>query len=297
MTNISSNSSSPLPLQGKSGMTESDVPVQARRVLNHAKDVSHTELLASIKDNNLDEIVVEDAAGERFVLYADELAVSEGSLPKPGEQIEYGQVKGEVLFVDDEENEDKVTIGLPSLGEIGVGIQAVLTRESDEAIKAISIANLDTQFEGLPEDITNQDMMFALEVDTLTKNDQAISSDQLTRYTEIHQALLAQKMSEDAAVQDKLNQLDWLTQLRGKVETEGYTPTEQELTKLETLGEAFFYQYDRQTNSFQGVQPEDFQWVLNMESKVMNDAYRPTEQEQQRYQEIVATIVEFKAQK
>lgn len=295
MAAIPPNQPSPLPLQGKSGLTESEVPVQARRVLNHARDVSHTELLAAIKDNNLDEIVVEDADGERFVLYADELAVSEGSLPRPGEQIEYGQVKGEVLFVDDEENEDQVTVGLPSLGQVGVGLQGLLTQESDDAIQKLSIANLDTQFESLPEGVTHEDMMFAIEMGELSKNKQPITADQLTRYTEIHQALAAHKQNEHAATEEKMLKLDWAMTLQHKIGDGAYTPTEEELTRLESMGKEFCFEYHRESNSFSGVSLAEFQWAMGMELKVARDEYNPTEQEQERYMNLANAVMEYQS--
>lgn len=97
-------------LQGSTGMFGKDTPVQARKV-NDGVDSAKVE--KALQNNNLDEIVVKGKSGASYIVYADELSVKNGALPKKGAQVNLAILPGEdgknpatVTLVDDESNED-----------------------------------------------------------------------------------------------------------------------------------------------------------------------------------------------
>lgn len=97
-------------LKGSTGMFGKETPVQARKV-NDGVDPAKVE--KALQNNNLDEIVVKGKSGASYVVYADELSMKNGALPKKGAQVNLPILPGEdgknpatVTLVDDESNED-----------------------------------------------------------------------------------------------------------------------------------------------------------------------------------------------
>ncbi len=69
--------------------------------------VSLGTIRAAVTDNNLDEIVFQASDGKKYVVYADELV---GKV-QVGDQIEVGGLRGTVILIDNEWNEDRVAAG------------------------------------------------------------------------------------------------------------------------------------------------------------------------------------------
>jgi hypothetical protein len=97
-------------LKGSTGMFGKEIPVQARKVND---GVEPAKIEKAIQNNNLDEIVVKGQSGASYIVYADELSIKNGSLPKKGAQVNLPILPGEdgknpatVTLVDDEFNED-----------------------------------------------------------------------------------------------------------------------------------------------------------------------------------------------
>ena len=105
-------------LQGSQGLWNNPAQLQHRVV---DKEITAAQVAAAGKDNNLDELVVTDKAGQMHVIYADELSVKGGSLPKPGAEINLPFIDGPVTVVqvDDEINEDRAAMVIGPLSAIG----------------------------------------------------------------------------------------------------------------------------------------------------------------------------------
>jgi hypothetical protein len=101
---------SDMQLKGSTGFFGKETPVNVRKVND---GVSTEKVKAALQDNNLDEIVVKGKSGASYVVYADELSMAKGSLPKSGTKLSLPLIPGEdgqnpltVQLVDDESNED-----------------------------------------------------------------------------------------------------------------------------------------------------------------------------------------------
>lgn len=94
-----------LKLQGSHGMWNDPVPLKHREA---NANTTFAQIKAATKENNLDELVVTDKNGTMHVVYADELNVKDGKLPKPGTEVELSFIDGPVTveYVDDEIKED-----------------------------------------------------------------------------------------------------------------------------------------------------------------------------------------------
>lgn len=133
---------SDMQLKGSTGFFGKETPVNVRKV---SEGVSPEKVKAALQDNNLDEMVVQGKSGAQYVVYADELSMSKGSLPKAGEKIRLPHIPGEdgknpltVKLVDDEFNEDYNSI---AGGMVGLWMNKNGGINGDDSkIKAISEA-------------------------------------------------------------------------------------------------------------------------------------------------------------
>lgn len=132
-----------LKLQGSSGVFSTPKLPQTRKI---DAGVSLEKIQEATANNNLDEMVVKDKSGQRYVTYADELSVKNGKLPKVGEKVNLPFLDEAVTVehVNDEINEDlglTVTRGsVPILGRMianKYGDKGGYTGD-DSAIKKIS---------------------------------------------------------------------------------------------------------------------------------------------------------------
>lgn len=116
-----------LKLQGQKGFFGAEAPVKHKKLL----EVSEQELKAATKDNNLDEMVVETTSGEKYVVYADELNVKGGKMPKTGDSVNlpFLDESAKVVMVDDEWNEDYGYAGMAA-GAGLVGLAASKVRDT-----------------------------------------------------------------------------------------------------------------------------------------------------------------------
>lgn len=97
-----------LRVQASSGFG-GDERIQVREI--NAKD-SLAEIKDSIKDNNLDEIIIEAENGNKFIVYADELDIELGTVAeaKEGDIVRlFGtDLEGTIVHINDEINEEMV---------------------------------------------------------------------------------------------------------------------------------------------------------------------------------------------
>ncbi len=133
---------SDMQLKGSTGFFGKETPVNVRKV---NEGVSTEKVKAALQDNNLDEVVVKGKSGASYVVYADELNMAKGSLPKPGTKLSLPLIPGEdgknpltVQLVDDESNEDYSGL---TAGMIGMWMNKNGGLKGDDAkIKSISEA-------------------------------------------------------------------------------------------------------------------------------------------------------------
>jgi hypothetical protein len=136
--------SDPIKLQGSTGVWGQSETIKVRQV---NEGVSLDQIKAAAQKNNLDEIVLEDQKGTKYIAYADELSVAgslfSNNLPKEGSTVEVSFIDGpvKVLHVNDERNEDwsKLT---ESIGTGGLGVGSIYNpnrhKQDDSAIRKIS---------------------------------------------------------------------------------------------------------------------------------------------------------------
>lgn len=94
-----------LKLQGQTGAFANEALVKPRKV---KEGVSLEQIKQATQGNNLDEMVVKDAKGQRVIAYADELSIKGGQMPKVGDKVnlEFLDDPAVVEHVDNEWNED-----------------------------------------------------------------------------------------------------------------------------------------------------------------------------------------------
>ncbi|HEY9842010.1 MAG TPA: hypothetical protein V6D23_16215 [Candidatus Obscuribacterales bacterium] len=136
--------SDPIKLQGTSGIFSQSENIKVRKV---NEGVSLEQIKQAAAANNLDEIVLEDTKGQRYIAYADELSVKgnwfSSGLPKEGASVEVSFIDGpvKVLYVNDEHNEDMSQI-TDWVGTGGLGVGSIYNPhrfdQDDSEIKKIS---------------------------------------------------------------------------------------------------------------------------------------------------------------
>lgn len=92
-------------------------------VLHVRPGVTVEQVAKASKGNNLDEILIQTASGNVLV-YADELNVKRyDGIPPVGEEVNFANinVKGKILFADDESNEEWATAGVTAAIAVPVG--------------------------------------------------------------------------------------------------------------------------------------------------------------------------------
>jgi hypothetical protein len=67
-------------------------------------EISNDEVLNQIRTNNLDEVVIKDEKGARYIIYGDELDYKHGDIFK------LAGANPNVVFIDNELNEDAVAL-------------------------------------------------------------------------------------------------------------------------------------------------------------------------------------------
>ncbi|PKL80100.1 MAG: hypothetical protein CVV27_00925 [Candidatus Melainabacteria bacterium HGW-Melainabacteria-1] len=214
-----------LKLQSQGGLFGKEQPVHVRKL---SSAVNAEDIKGMTKDNNLDEIVVENPLGDRHVVYADELSVKGGKLPKVGDTVNlpFLDEAVKVIHVDDEINEDHVLGGLG----FGLGMTGLLAGR----LLGGRPAGNDTDIKRLsgPAEVSEKELNWAestqnksLSGEKPSKADQSRFNDIMSRYAE------QQKRDNSPYRPDsKLSQgdLNWALQLEKKVSKLDYQPNVEE---------------------------------------------------------------------
>lgn len=271
---------SDLKLQGSGGIFGKEQPVQVRKVIPAANEA----LIKGItNDNNLDEIVVEGKHGERHVVYADELSVKDGKLPKVGDKVNLPfldeQVK--VIHVDDEINEDRVLSGMSA----GFGLSGFLVAR----LAGGSPSGSDTEikrFSQLP-DVSQKELNWARDVQAKGKQpnaaDQAKAKEIMQRHAK-QQQVAGEPCKPGSKV--SFGELVWALDLARQVQ-DGHKATPEEAKRYQAT-----YQQLRLENPPVKVPDSDIQWARSLEKKVQTEKYDPKSAEVKRYTEIYDAIQE-----
>ncbi|MGE3727246.1 MAG: hypothetical protein AB7I41_16930 [Candidatus Sericytochromatia bacterium] len=183
---------SDMQLKGSTGFFGKETPINVRKV---NEGVSTEKVKAALQDNNLDEVVVKGQSGASYVVYADELSMAKGSLPKPGTKVSLPLIPGEdgknpltVQLVDDESNEDYSGL---AAGLVGMWMNKNGGVNGDDAkIKGISeavkLCNPTTK------GVTDPEIHWALQLEDKVKNEDYKPNEQeIDMYAKI-----ARKLSE-----------------------------------------------------------------------------------------------------
>lgn len=93
----------------------SRMPIEVRKVNS---DVHPLQLEVALNDNQLDELVVQTPKGDRYILMADELKVTNSQLPAIGDEIKWRDIEGQVIHVNNEVNEELVALGVAAAATV-----------------------------------------------------------------------------------------------------------------------------------------------------------------------------------
>lgn len=219
-----------LKLQGATGLPAKPTPVQARKI---NADVSLDSIKKAAAGNNLDEVVVKDKSAQRFVMYADELSVKNGALPKVGDKVTLPFIDGEatVEYVNDEINED---LGTRMLNAVPVLGKHLADKYGDKG----GIAGDDSALKNISQPLTSpEELDWALELEAKVKNGDTPTSDDIKRYESIYHRYQGQypvqkqevpvvrgTPAPKATEPEKL----WARTLEDRIST-GYEPNQMEL--------------------------------------------------------------------
>lgn len=246
---------SDMQLKGSSGFLGKETPINVRRVND---GITTEQVKAAIQDNNLDEIVVKGKSGSSYVVYADELSVAKGSLPKPGTKVtipflpgDDGKQPATVQLVDDEFNED---YNFLSGGLVGTLLNSKGGNSGDDSqIRAVSQATRPGELPDISQKkLTSKEMNWAKDLEDIVNNGShsptAVEKD---TYDKIYSKYLATQPPlpkfDDSkyaiepypqSVNDPFRgtqstptsqEKEWVIALEKAVKTEKYTPNHQEL--------------------------------------------------------------------
>lgn len=262
-----------LKLQGHSGLFGHEVPVQHRKLLH----VSDQEIKDMTHNNNTDEIVVQTKSGEKHIVFADELSVKGGKLPKVGDTVNlpFLDESAKVLHVDDEWNED-MGFAAAALGGglVGLGLAKLSDTASrsggikgnTEAIRHLSI-EADVSHKEL--EWAKQQMLHKSDGKKLSKAEQATLDD----------------IQDRQGKQEKINKtpypdcptltngdIHWALKLEEKVKA-GYTPQTAEIDRYQSIADTLNKHFNA-SQSVQGTVPEPGSGTTSMDRaiKVAKDA-------------------------
>ena len=227
-----------LKLQGHSGMFGHEVPVQHRKLLN----VSDQEIKDMTRNNNTDEIVVQTKSGEKHIVFADELSVKGGKMPKVGDTVNlpFLDESAKVLHVDDEWNED-LGFAAAALGGglVGLGLAKLTdtasrsggTKGNTEAIRHLSIE----------ADVSQKELNWA--------KHQMLNKSDGKKLSKVDQSTL-DDIQDRQGRQDKINKtaypdcptltngdIHWALKLEEKVKA-GYNPQMAEIDRYQSIATA-----------------------------------------------------------
>lgn len=218
-----------LKLQGYSGMFHKEVPVEHRKLPDGYPD---KDIKGLMQNNNLDEIAVASPDGQKHIVYADELKVKGGHLPKVGEQVNlpFLDDPATVIAVDDEFNEDygfaamTAAGGLAGLGIAGLADVATHGGGVHGDAAAIRLHTTD-------DEVSQKELKWAEAFSARTAKGGKIDKTEQARHDDIvkrhHQQQAIDKQPYPDCPSLTAGDIKWAVRLEKKV-LHGLTPTRQE---------------------------------------------------------------------
>jgi len=140
--------------------------------------------------------------------------------------------------------------------------------------------------------VTQEEINWAKQIQEKVKKGQQVTPQEEARYEQIRQKLDLQNNKPQNNTSKKITQdeFNWAKNLEDKVNNQGYIPTNEEKAKYEDIFNRYKNQgvesLNNNDNVSKGVTQDEFNWAKNLENKVNNQGYIPTNEEKAKYEDI-----------